>query len=127
MTSTLQTRQEVSARTALRAAQIIETVALTGVAQTIYTAGRGDFVIEHLRVCNTSGSAQSYSIHIVPSGGTAATGNAAALAAPLAANEAATVPALIGERIPPGYSLQALCSASVNIGGNGYEEFGEYA
>lgn len=99
-------------------------------ASIIYTADPvADFWIVHLWVANTTGGAVTYSLHFVPPSGSVAVANAAVLSRSLAANTSEVVDVAVNHRIPAGSTIRALCGVNnaVNLGGWGYDFFGEYA
>lgn len=125
----LRTTQEQQPLSQLRAPQIIDPTSLTTSAATVFTVGDNeDFDITHLWVANVTGSAATYTIHIVPDGGSAATTNAVVFQKNLAANTSEVVEVLVGQTVPPGATIQALTgtNAAINIGGAGFERQGAY-
>jgi len=120
--------QQVEARAPLRVARPIDTTALSTTAFTLYAAGADDFVLQHLAVANVTGSAATYTIHIVPAGGAVATSNAVCRGVSLAANTTETVDGLIGHLVQPGATIEALCSVNdaINVFGWGWAVGGEY-
>lgn len=114
-------------RTPLEIPKPIQTVQLQTTVSTIYTASTTrDFVIKHLWAANTTGTATTYTLYLVPSGGSAGTANTFAFEVPLAANTTVLLDASIETMLQPGMSMQGLCAANndVNIGGWGMEYAG---
>lgn len=112
----------------LRTAQPIEPVSLTTTIATVIAAkADADFLVSHLWVANVTGLAATYTLHFVPSGGTASTANMVAFQTSLGANASAIVDVAINHRLPEGASIQALCSTAnaINIGGWGYDQRGD--
>jgi hypothetical protein len=130
ISSPLQFQTEQQARSQLILPKPIAVTPLGTTASVIYTADAvADFWIVHLWVTNTTGSAVTYTVHFVPPSGTAAVGNRAVSAKSLAANTSEVIDVAVNHRIAAGSTVQALCSSAnaVNIGGWGYDFFGEYA
>lgn len=75
----------------------IQPIAITASLQTLYTAsantaniltGYATAELKSLSITNTTGSAITFNVYIIPSGGTAGTGNAYFYGMPIAANDA---------------------------------------
>ncbi len=86
-----------------------------GSAQTIFTV-RDDTLAEvkQLAVANTSGTAATISLHSVPSGGSASTGNTELGAFSIAANTSVDLTDLIGGLYAPGVTLEVF-SGTTNV------------
>ena len=107
-----------------KTAQIIPPTPLTTTITTLYTApDQADFLVERLWIASVAAGAVTYSIYIVPSGGSASVSNAIAYEVSVAAKEFGGVSEQQIFRMLPGDSLQVEASAntSLNFGGWGYE------
>ena len=114
----------------LRVPRPIDLVALQTTAGTILTArADADFQIEHIFVANVSGSAATYTLHLVPASGSVSTANKVIDAEAISANSSSVVFALKGMMLQPGMTLRGLGSANdaINIGGWGYDFQGQYS
>jgi hypothetical protein len=91
----------------------------TGSVGTLITVNTGfQYTVNDIEICNTSSSAQTFSIYLVPSGGSATAANALFYNAPIPANT--TVQWTGMQVVGAGGSIQALSSsASVSIMVNG--------
>lgn len=90
------------------------TATTIGAAQDFHVVPEGQAVmVERLSVCNTTGTAATLSLYIVPDGGTAGVTNAAMVGFSVAANDVVE----IGERI--GGLWGSLATAKVFSGTNG--------
>jgi hypothetical protein len=115
-------------RPSFLAAQVIEPVALQTTDTTIYTVpDDADFMVKHMWVCNTTGSAATFSVHLVPDAGSAATANEIYSSTSVAANSSAVISALKDQRLSSGMTIVASCSVNnaINIGGWGHDQTGE--
>lgn len=86
-----------------------------------YTVGANKKArVLNLTVCNSTGSARTYTIHRVPSGGTASATNMVISARPIAAGETQLVRELIGKVLAAGDTIQALAdsASAVSIDGS---------
>lgn len=105
----------------IRATQLIAPQMLTSSAATYYTATRVTARVDSFTVTNTDSSAHNLTVHIVPSGGSAAASNRIISAKAIHAGETYTCPEMIGKVIPTGSFIQALDDAgsvmSINAGG----------
>lgn len=130
MQSPLQFQTEQQPRSQLLVPKPLVITPLLITAEVVYTADPvADFWIVHLWASNVSGSAATYSLHIVPPSVSASAINAMVVGKSLAANTSEVVAVAVNQRMPPGHTLQALSSANgaINLGGWGYDFFGEYA
>jgi hypothetical protein len=86
-----------------------------------------DFWITHLWVANTTGAAVNYTVHFVPSGGSASNANMAVYSRALAAATSEIIEVAINHRLTGGSSIVASASSAsaINIGGWGYLISGE--
>jgi hypothetical protein len=117
-------------RDALRIPKPINVVRCQAAATTIYTARTdADFQIQLLVAANVSASDSDYTLHLVPSGGSASISNMIAFEVKIPVGGSAWIftperPALL----QPGASLQALCDVDndVNFYGWGYDYQGSY-
>lgn len=88
-------------------------LALTDALQDFATVRAGVMLrVQRLAVTNVSGSAATLTLHAVPSGGTAADGNAEMKGLSVAANTAVDLSDLIGGLYEAGTKLRALASAA---------------
>lgn len=123
----VRTTQEQQPRPALRFPLPIAVTSLTTTGADIFVnASDQDFFVEDLWFANVTGLADSYTLHIVPSGGTAATANMYANATQVAGRTAAHVSGVL--MLSPGDTLHALCGTNnaVNVGGWGHAQRGVY-
>lgn len=91
-------------------------------ASTIYTAGVGvKALLKELVVSNISASAASFSMHVVPSGGTASSSNLMVPALSISPNSFLTID--FNEVLNAGDTLQAFASAAttINVMASGFE------
>jgi hypothetical protein len=108
----------------------IPLVRLQTTATTLVTAPTGaDFLVKQLWVANVTAGAVTYSIRLVPSGGSPTSANAIAEGVSLAANTSALLAIGTDLRLVPGAFLSALCGTNdaINIGGWGLEYYGDRA
>lgn len=115
-------------QSSLLTAKPIEPVQVQATATTIYTApDDADFWITHIWAANVSGASTTYTVYLVPNGGTAGTSNTVIHQRTLAANATEIIAPLVNHRMPEGSFIQALCGTNddVNIGGWGYDQTGE--
>lgn len=83
----------------------------TGSTGILFTVDPGlQYDINNIEICNTSSSAQTFTIYFVPSGGTAAASNALFYNAPIAPNT--TVQWTGSQVLGSGASMQAIASSS---------------
>jgi len=105
----------------IQAKQLIAPQMLTSSAATYYTATRVTARIDAFTVTNTDTAAHSLTVHIVPSGGSAAASNRVIDAKSIHPKETYTCPEMIGKIIPSGSFIQALDDAgsvmSINAAG----------
>lgn len=97
---------------------------LTTSAATYYTApGNTRTRVATFTATNTSAGAETISVHLVPSGGSADDTNIVADEISLAAKETKSISGAIGHVLESGGTLQALASAgtAINIVASGYE------
>ena len=91
-------------------------------ASTLYTTGAGvTATVKEVLVSNVSGSAQSLSLHFVPSGGIASNTNLMIPALSVSATSLLTID--LNQVLNPGDTIQAFCSAttSMNVMVSGFE------
>lgn len=91
---------------------------LTASAATYVTAGgTSTIIIKSAVFTNTDASARTITVHRVPSGGSATTGNRVISAFSINAGQAYVAPELVNMVLAPGETLQALASTTsvVNI------------
>lgn len=89
---------------------------LTASAATYYTVGANKKArVLNLTVCNTTGAAHTYTIHRVPSGGTASATNMVISARPIAAGETQLVRELISKVLAAGDTIQALADSATAV------------
>ena len=123
-------RFQTEANHLLRVPRPIDLFALQTTAGTILTArDDADFQIEHLFASNVSGSAATFTLHLVPKSGSVSTANKVIDAETISANSSGVVFALKGMMLQPGMTLRGLCSVNdaINIGGWGYDFQGQYS
>lgn len=85
-------------------------------ATTYLTADTGTWVrIDACALCNDSGGNETVTMHIVPSGGSAASSNKILDAYTVADGETYTPPGIIGQWLEPGATLQALASTAASV------------
>ncbi|CAB3713180.1 hypothetical protein CEY09_30500 [Achromobacter marplatensis] len=100
---------------------------LTTSAAPYYTAATGTTAtINNLSLTNTTTGVVSFTLHRVPSGGTASAANMIGNTVELPGRATAVPPQAIGLQLSPGMTLQALASAaaSITIAGGAYETSG---
>jgi hypothetical protein len=98
--------------------QLVGNTQLTTSAVTYYTAGTNiTTTIAAATVNNTSGTARTVTVHIIPSGGSATNSNQiiSALVIPAAGAAPTTLPGLVGQVIAPGGFIQMLAEAATAI------------
>lgn len=89
------------------------TATVIGSAQTIFTVRDGTVAeVKRLAVANTSGTAATLSLHSVPSGGSAATGNTELAAVSIPANTSSDLTEFIGGLYQAGTTLQAFAGTT---------------
>lgn len=122
---------EQESRTALRIPRPIDVFQAQTTVGTVFTArDDADFQITHLVASNVTGSADSVTLYLVPSGGTAGATNLVIAAKVVPANDWVTI---FDENnrgmLQPGATLQALCGTNdaVNIWGHGHDYQGVYS
>jgi hypothetical protein len=85
--------------------------AATTAVSTLYTVATGkQFLLTDIDICNTASSAATFTIYIVPSGGTAGASNALFYTAPI--NPNTTVQWTGTQSLSAGSTIQALASAT---------------
>ena len=97
---------------------LVSNVQLTTSAVTYYTAGTNvTTTIAAATVNNTSGTARTLTVHVIPSGGSATNSNqiVSALVIPAAGAAPTTLPGLVGQILPPGAFIQMLAEAATCI------------
>lgn len=101
---------------------LIDTQYLPNIAGTIYTASTTTLVTA-ANVTNSSAAIASFSLHLVPSGGSASGANQIIDTKRLAVNESYQMPELQGQALTPGDTIQAVASAAsaINIKVTGVE------
>lgn len=83
------------------------TATVIGSAQTLFTVRDGvSLEVKRLSVVNTTGTAATLSVHTVPSGGSAAVGNAEIFGASIPANTAADMTDVIQGLYPSGTTFE---------------------
>ena len=102
--------------------QLCQPTLLTGSAATLYTAPASvkASIIKDMSVCNTDSVPRTFTIHLIPSGGTASVTNMLIDARQLAAGETQTVFEALGKTLLAGGFVQALASTTsvINIQGS---------
>lgn len=89
---------------------------IAATATAYYTVGANKKArVLNLTVCNTTGAAHTYTVHRVPSGGTASATNMIISARPIAAGETQLVRELIGKVLAAGDTIQALADAATSL------------
>jgi hypothetical protein len=88
---------------------------LTGSAATYYTATGVKARIDAMALTNTTAGAVTATVHLVPSGGSAAASNCVMSARSLAAGETIIVSGAIGQWLAAGGTIQALASSATSI------------
>jgi len=89
---------------------------LTASAATYYTAPNGTGAkINNASAMNTDSSARTFTVHIVPSGGTASNSNMVINAKALQPGETYNCPELVGKNIMTGGTIQALASVTTTV------------
>ena len=104
--------------------QIIAGTQLTASAASYYTVPANTITtISAMTLCNSTGTARTATVHLVPSGGSASAANMILSARTIAAGESYNVSAAIGQSIPAGSIIQALADSAtaVTITASGYE------
>ncbi len=97
---------------------------LTASAATYYTTPALTLTtISACTLTNTTGTPETATVHLVPSGGTAGADNCILSARTIAAGESYNVGSAIGQTLPAGGTLQALAGAitSITLVASGYE------
>lgn len=103
---------------------LIEGTQLTTSVATYYSAPENtSAIIKKLTITNTSGSAVTVTLYLVPSGGTASAANEITSAIPVSAGKAYEAYEMEGHALAPDDSIQALAGAatSLNIRCSGVE------
>lgn len=89
---------------------------LTTSVATYYTVGANkNAIVKNMTVCNSTGTARTFTIHRVPSGGTAGVTNIVVSARPIAAGETQSVWEFIGKVLAVGDTIQALADANTAV------------
>jgi hypothetical protein len=121
-------RQEIEAPSLLQSRQEIPLIRAQTTFTTLVTA-RADafFLTDALWMTETSGTARTVSVCLVPPAGSPTAANAVSWQVPLDANVSDFVIGGSGLLIPPGYTLQANASANdvVNLYGWGWNVIGD--
>jgi len=94
----------------MRGTPVTPTAATTSVS-TLYTVpANTQFLLTDIEICNTTSTAGTFTIYLVPSGGTASQSNAIFYVAPIGGN---TLVQWTGQQsLGAGYTIQALASAT---------------
>lgn len=104
--------------------RIVSGSQLTTSAATYYTAPAATTTtISACTLTNTTGTAQTATLHLVPPAGSAADSNCILFEYTIAAGASYNVPGAIGQTLPAGGTIQALASAgsAITIVASGYE------
>lgn len=95
------------------------TITAALVAATVATyylqAANSKGVVKKLTFCNTTAGALTFTVHLVPSGGTASATNMIGSVQPIAANETIDFFQAQGQTLQAGATIQALASAATSI------------
>ena len=97
---------------AVKGITIVEGQQLTASTATYYTAGTNRTRIDKMTICNTTGTARTFDLHIVPSGGAASASNQVIDAKSVGAGETYLCPEVVGHWLEPGDTIQAVASAA---------------
>lgn len=130
-TQTQRVAQEVLPNATLRYPKPVTPVQLQTTDTTAFTAiAEADFHVESLVAVNVTGTADTVTVHVVPDGGSADTGNTVIFEKAVPANDFVR----LFDRnnnlfIPPGASIVATCGVNnaVNLHGFGFDYLGAYA
>ena len=89
---------------------------LTATVATYYTVGANKKArVLNLTVCNSTGTARTFTVHRVPSAGTASATNMVISARPISAGETQIVREFIGKVLAAGETIQALADAATAV------------
>lgn len=96
---------------------LINGVQLTASANVLYTApvNAGGTRIVAFSAINDDAAPQTYTVHIVPDGGSADSTNILVKASSLAENEDESPMAVINQLVPPGGTIQAFASTTLKV------------
>lgn len=96
--------------------QLVSGVQLGTAAAVLYTVPANTITtISAATLTNSTGTARTATMHLVPSGGTAGPANMILSARTISPNEAYNVPQAIGQSIPAGATIQALSDAATAL------------
>jgi len=104
--------------------QLTPTAQLTAAAAIYYTTPASTWAeIGAATVTNVTGTARTVTVSLVPSGGTAGLTNIVVQTRTVPANAAVQLWEIVGQKLPPGATIQALADAgaAVNLTVGGYE------
>lgn len=121
-------RSEIEPAALLRTPRPFPLVRLQTTASVLVTAREdADFLLTALWVANVDGSNRTWTLYLVPDGGSPGVTNLIAGAVPIVANTSTMIDLNQGFLVQPEYSLQALCSSNdtVNMVGWGYDVQGD--
>lgn len=82
---------------------------------TLYTSSAKKTIVDKFTVTNTTGSAATFTLHRIPSGGTASNANMLIPARSVNGGAIDLVPELVGHSLEAGDFLQALASAGATL------------
>lgn len=99
----------------VRAKVLVQSKQLENAQTTQYTASNCTAIIDKFTVTNTTASAVTVSIHIVPSGGSASDSNKIVVSRAIASAEPYTFPELIGHILGPGDFISTLAGAASSL------------
>lgn len=95
--------------------QLIAPQHITNAAATYYTATRVTARVDSMTATNTDTVAHTLTVHVVPSAGSAATGNKIISAKSIMPGETYICFEMLGKAIPSGSFIQALADANTTI------------
>ena len=101
---------------------LVITATTSGTAQTLYTVPNSAFLVKRLAVVNNNALATPLTLHSVPSGGSAGTGNLELSAYSIAANDAVDLTDLIQGFYPEGTTLEVFAGTGSRLLIHGWGE-----
>lgn len=100
---------------------LFEATSVPAAETTVYTSGTAILtLVDKFSGCNTSGSAITVTVKLVPAGGSPGTGNIFVNERTLLAGESYGFPEIVGQKLAPGGMISVLPSATgLNLRGSG--------
>lgn len=97
---------------AVKGITLVEGTQISNATTTYYTSTNKRTRIDKMTVCNSTAGAQTFDMHIVPSGGSASASNQIVDGKSVGAGETYLCPEAVGHWLEPGDTIQAVASAA---------------